>query len=297
MDKKYGLSIVIPAYNEEQGIVTTLNALLSSLQQAPFNYEVIVVNDGSIDKTSSLLETLPVKTITHKINLGYGASIKSGIRSAEYELICITDADGTYPNERIIELTTELIKHKADMVVGARTGNKVAIPYLRRPAKWVIGKLASYAVNRKIPDINSGLRVFRREIALNFFNLLPNGFSLTTTITLAMMANNYVVRYTSINYFQRKGKSKIRPIRDTVNFLVLISRIALYFAPLRIFLPLSCILLLGGIFWGVASYTWFGKTLDIATLILILTATQLGAIGLLAELINHRISNNYINSR
>jgi len=297
MSKKYGVSVVIPAYNEENGIAGTLEALIASLQKATFDYEIIVVNDGSTDNTGSLLTKFPVKAITNDINLGYGGSIKNGIQQATHELICITDADGTYPNERIPELVSELISHNADMVVGARTGSQVAIPYIRRPAKWVIGKLANYSVARKIPDINSGLRVFRRDIALNFFNLLPNGFSLTTTITLAMLTNNYKVRYISINYFPRKGKSKIRPIHDTVNFLILIARIALYFAPLRIFMPLSFIFFILGLLWGISSYVWLGKVADLSTLVLILASTQLGATGMLAELVNHRIPNSYVNNR
>jgi len=297
MGKEYGVSIIIPAHNEEKGVADTLAALIASLQQASFNYEIIVVNDGSTDNTGSILATLPIKIITNEINLGYGGSIKIGIHQAAHELICITDADGTYPNERIPDLVSELVKHNADMVVGARTGSQVAIPYIRRPAKWIIGKLANYSVARKIPDINSGLRVFRRDIAMNFFNLLPNGFSLTTTITLAMLSNNYRVRYTSINYFPRKGKSKIRPIHDTLNFLILIARIALYFAPLRIFMPLSFLFFILGLVWGITSYIWLGKVADLSTLVLILASTQLGATGMLAELVNHRIPNSYVNSR
>jgi hypothetical protein len=226
--------------------------------------------------------------LQHHSNRGYGAAIKTGIRHARYDLIAITDADGTYPNEQIPLLAAHLQTGHYDMVVGARTGEHVAIPLLRRPAKWFIGKLANLVASEPIPDLNSGLRVFRRAAVMEFFDILPEGFSFTTTITLGMLTNGYLVDYLPIDYHRRVGRSKIRPIRDTLNFTQLILRIALYFAPLKLFLPLSGLLLLAAVAWGLFSTLVFQQLADVSTLVIVMTAAQFAAIGLLAELINRR---------
>lgn len=179
------------------------------------------------------------------------------------------------------------------MVVGARTGENVAIPLVRRPAKWAIGRLANYVAGEKIPDLNSGLRVFRREIALRMFGLLPNAFSFTTTITLAMLTNNYLVNYVPIDYFARVGQSKIRPVQDTLNFVQLVWRIALYFAPLKLFLPLSGLLLLLAVGWALFTLLVLDQLADVSTLVIVMTAFQVAVIGMLAELINKRLPNYY----
>ena len=169
-----------------------------------------------------------------------------------------------------------------------RTGENVAIPAIRRPAKWFIGVLANLVAGETIPDLNSGLRVFRRSLVMEFFDILPDGFSFTTTITLGMLTNGYLVDYVPVNYHRRVGKSKIRPVRDTLNFVQLILRIALYFAPLKIFVPVSFLLLLLALVWGLFSTFVLGQLADVSTLVIVMTAAQIMAIGLLAELINRR---------
>lgn len=285
------VSIVIPAYNERESIGPVLAALKSALARSPLCYEIIVVDDGSQDGTGEVVQAQhqDVRLLRQHSNQGYGAALKAGIRHARHNLICITDADGTYPNERIPDLVQYAINHESDMVVGARTGANVAIPLARRPAKWVIGKLANAAAGETIPDINSGLRLFRRDVALRFFNLLPNGFSFTTTITLGMLTNGYLVGYVPIDYHPRVGRSKIRPIRDTLNFVQLISRMALYFAPLKVFLPISAFFMLLAVAWGVLSATVLGQLADVSTLVLVMTAVQIAMVGLLAELVNRRM--------
>src|SRR5262249_22502084 len=156
-------------------------------------HEIIVVDDGSKDKTRRAAEEAGAVVLRHPRNRGYGASLKTGITVAAYDVICITDADGTYPVERIPELLAEL--RTADMVVGARTGARVAIPLIRKPAKWVLNRLANYITSTKIPDLNSGLRLFRRDAALQYFHMLPDQFSFTTTITMAMLCDKYAVTY------------------------------------------------------------------------------------------------------
>ena len=292
------VSIVIPAYNEEKGIGPVLARLLAVMDGSGLTYEVVVVNDGSRDDTAGVTGRVAAEherltLLQHRHNRGYGAALKTGIRHARYDLICITDADGTYPNERIPELVAQLAGQEYDMVVGARTGENVAIPLVRRPAKWAIGRLANYVAGEKIPDLNSGLRVFRREIALRMFGLLPNAFSFTTTITLAMLTNNYLVNYVPIDYFARVGQSKIRPVQDTLNFVQLVWRIALYFAPLKLFLPLSGLLLLLAVGWALFTLLVLGQLADVSTLVIVMTAFQVAVIGMLAELINKRLPNYY----
>lgn len=292
------VSIIIPAYNEEKGIGPVLVRLLAVMDGSGLAYEVLVVNDGSRDDTAGVTGRVAAEherltLLQHRHNRGYGAALKTGIRHAQYDLICITDADGTYPNERIPELVTQLAGQEYDMVVGARTGENVAIPLVRRPAKWAIGRLANYVAGEKIPDLNSGLRVFRREIALRMFGLLPNAFSFTTTITLAMLTNNYLVNYVPIDYFARVGQSKIRPVQDTLNFVQLVWRIALYFAPLKLFLPLSGLLLLLAVGWALFTLLVLDQLADVSTLVIVMTAFQVAVIGMLAELINKRLPNYY----
>lgn len=288
------ISIVIPAYNEEHGILPVLDQITDILAATTWTYEIIVVDDGSRDRTTEVLASHhDITLIQHVSNHGYGASLKTGIRHAQYSLVCITDADGSYPNEQIIPLAEHLLAHEYDMVVGARTGENVAIPLVRRPAKWFIGQMANFVGNQRIPDINSGLRVFRRPIAMSFQSLLPNGFSFTTTITLGMLVNNYLVDFLPINYHPRIGKSKIRPFHDTLNFMQLILRIGLYFAPLKLFLPLSGIILVIAIMWGMFTHMVLGRLADVSTMVLVMAALQIAAIGLLAELINHRIPSSF----
>lgn len=291
----HAITIVMPAYNEEAGIQMSLQYLIDTLDASPMrDVEIIVVDDGSQDDTVALATAFErVRLVQHQHNQGYGAALKTGIRHATHDLICIIDADGTYPADRITDLQRMMIDDGADMVVGARTGANVNIPLLRRPPKAFLRWLASYVAQMPIPDLNSGLRIFRRSVALRFFSLLPNQFSFTTTITLAMLVNDYRVQYVPIDYAMRRGRSKIRPIRDTLSFIYLVLRIALYFAPLRIFLPLSMSMFLIGIAWGVFSMVVLGQFADASTIVLLTTAVQLLAIGMLAELITKRLQNEY----
>lgn len=287
-----GLSIVIPAYNEAGAIDSVLEELLAVLAGCDLTYEVIVVDDGSQDGTAARAEQHEgITLLQHRQNRGYGAALKTGLRHAQHPLICITDADGTYPNECIPDLAHRLSANGYDMVVGARTGPDVTIPRLRRPAKWALRKLANYVADEEIPDLNSGLRVFRRDVARRFLGILPDTFSFTTTITLALLTNHYLVDYRPINYYARVGKSKIRPLQDTVNFLKLVWRIALYFAPLKIFLPLSAFLFLLAVAWALFTLLVLGQLADVTTLVIVMTAFQVAAIGMLAELINQRLPN------
>ena len=222
-----GVSIIIPAYNEELGIGAVIEELNRVMAGFELPHEVTVVDDGSTDATAARADEAKVRVVRHETNQGYGAALKTGMRHSSYDLICITDADGTYPSDRIPELVEHLEKNACDMVVGARTGPEAAISLVRRPAKWVLTRLAEMVANKAIPDLNSGLRVFRCEAAWRMIGLLPDGFSFTATITLAMVTNGYQVAYIPISYKHRVGRSKFRPLQDTLNYLALVLRIAL----------------------------------------------------------------------
>jgi glycosyltransferase involved in cell wall biosynthesis len=262
-------------------------------EHCPFEHEIIVVDDGSSDGTAAIAREQDVLVFGHAHNRGYGSALKTGIRHARHGLVLIIDADGTYPSEIIPLLVSRLTADHLDMVVGARTGRKVSIPLARRPAKWMIARLAQYVVGENIPDVNSGLRVIRRRVALRFLDLLPNGFSFTTTITLGMLVNHYAVGYLPIDYHARVGRSKIRPVRDTLNFIRLILRIALYFAPLKFFLPMSGFLFLLAVAWALFTWLVLGKLADVSTMVIVMAAFQIMAMGLLAELINKRIPSQH----
>lgn len=211
-------------------------------------------------------------------NRGYGASLKAGIQKADSEIIIITDADGTYPAEAMPELLEKSADY--DMVVGARVGENVNIPFSRKPAKWFLRKLAGYLAGRKIPDLNSGLRVLHKSAVENFYNILPSGFSFTTTITLAMLCNDYLVYYHPIEYHRRIGESKIRA-SHAYQFLMLILRTMVFFNPLKVFLPLGAALFLVG--FGKFIYDLFIGNLSESAIMGFLGAFIIWAIGLLSD--------------
>ena len=290
--KTPGLSIIVPVYIEEKAIENTLNQFKKVKEKADFEIELIVVNDGSEDGTEDILRNFAqeeIRVIHHQQNCGYGSSIKSGIQAAQFSFVGITDADGTYPNDRFLEFFQEMQNNEIDMIVGARTGDNVNIPWVRKPAKWVLNQLANYLTNKKIPDLNSGFRIFKMGVLNKFLNILPDGFSLTSTITLAMLTNGYSVKYNSIDYYSRKGRSKIRPIYDTLNFLQLILRTVMYFNPLKIFIPLSLLLIICAALVAGFSYYFLGTMMDMTFGIFIMSAVFVLSIGMLADLINKRM--------
>ena len=282
-------TVILPCFNEEGAIEQTITALGESLGEVA-DYELIVVNDGSTDGSAETLRTLEqsveaLRVVHHDRNRGYGAALKTGIRRARAELIVITDADGTYPNERIPELVE--LAGEADMVVGARTADDVEYPLIRKIPKLFLKSYASWLVGQNIPDMNSGLRVFRKAVVERFLKILPDGFSFTTTITMAMMTNRYNVVFVPISYSARIGKSKIQPIRDTLRFIQLILRTGMYFAPLRVFGPL--ILLLLTAFCASMVYDVFVlENLTDKTVLLLLFTMNTGMFGLLADMLDKR---------
>jgi glycosyltransferase involved in cell wall biosynthesis len=218
-------------------------------------------------------------------NRGYGASLKAGFRAAKGERLAMLDADGTYPPEELPHLIKGL--EEADMVVGARTNPGAAIPALRRPAKWLLKRWAEYLSERRIPDLNSGLRAFRRDAYLRYQGLMPNRFSFTTTLTLSLECHGFVVKYLPVDYLHRVGESKIRPVADTINFFSLVLRTVMYFKPLKFFLPVSAVMILAGLGLGIEKIVTEHGISD-ATTLLTVGGLEIAALGLLADLVVQR---------
>ena len=286
-----GVTVVVPAYNEELGIRGVVERLCGLELGVP--KEILVVEDGSTDGTAAALEMLEqefndLRVVRHGANRGYGAALKTGFAQARHSVVIITDADSTYPEDRIPDLLAR-IDDGADMAVGSRRGENVHIPLVRRPAKAALRKLASFLAGTDIPDLNSGLRAFRRDLVLKYRPILPDGFSFTTTITLASLTNQHRVDYVDIDYAQRHGRSKIKPIRDTLGFLALIVRTVLYFNPLKVFYPVVAMLLL--VLLGLLYHDFFVEeppNLGDKSVLLFVAVVQVLSLGLLADLIEKK---------
>lgn len=279
------VSIVMPAFNEEESVRGAITELRELLQEHEISAEFIVVNDGSRDQTTREAKAAGARVIQHRSNRGYGASLKTGIAEATFDTIAITDADGTYPARWLPEMLKEL--EHVDMVVGARTGNEVHIPLIRRPAKWLLNLLANYVSGRNIPDLNSGLRVFRREVVMQYFPILPDQFSFTTTITMAMLCDKYAVSYIPIDYRKRAGRSKIVPW-DAGSFAILILRIAMLFKPLRVFIPLALVCLAYGVIKATIDI-FRDPNISATAILALITGMQLTLVGMLGEAIASRL--------
>ena len=286
---KQGISFVIPALNEGESTITVIRELIAYLQATDFPWEIVLVNDGSDESNRLICERAAmakgVRLLHHDLPRGYGAAIKSGIHAAQYSWIAITDADGSYPVASFAELLAR--RDHAEMVIGSRNGKIRAIPWLRRPAKWLINRFASYIVRKKIPDVNSGMRIFRREWAEKYERLLPEGFSLTTTLTIALIHDRVPVDFVPINYLKRRGRSKIRPLSDFSNFIMTILRLSMLFDPLRVIMPFffasSFFMLL-----SLARDIYYRNLAD-TTLFLFLFSMIILMLGLLADLINRKM--------
>jgi polyisoprenyl-phosphate glycosyltransferase len=278
------VSVVLPVYNEAGHLQQEIDRIRLALDASHLSYELVVVDDGSTDGSTEALEGVDdITLLRFPVNRGSGSARKAGTRAARGRVVVWTDVDMTYPNDRIPELVKELEGY--DQVVGARTSEQGTAKAARVPAKWFIRKLASYLVNTPIPDLNSGFRAFRRDVALQFLHLLPAGFSCVTTITMTFLANGYTVKYVPIDYAPRAGRSKFHWRRDTSRYLAQVVRLVLSYNPLRFFMPLG--LLLGAIGLAKLGFDLADKSWRVGTntLVVIFAAFQLFAVGLLADLV------------
>lgn len=272
------VSVVLPAFNEEEGITVTLERL----QSVPLNLEVIVVDDGSTDRTSEVAKQFGARVVRHPANGGYGHSLKSGILAATHDLIAIADADGTYPVEELPAMMQKM-EEGFDMVVGVRHGAHFRGTFLKMPARFVFQFLVEFSTGRHIPDINSGLRIFRKSDIVPLFPLLCGTFSFTTTLTLAYCFLRKFICYVPIRYEKRIGKSKVRLVRDSLRTLQYIVESIARFNPLKLYLLLALMLLL--IAFGFAFAWWYFSliVLSIGMAVFLVGAFLIFALGLYAS--------------
>lgn len=279
------VSIVLPAYNEELAIGSVIDAVRQAMDSTDYSYEILVVDDCSTDATAEKAAAKGVRVIRHSVNRGSGAARRTGVLEARGEIVVMLDADGSYDAASI----PELLKHfpEYDQVNGARTSEQGTYRHLRSVAKALIRWLAIYLSGTYIPDLNTGLKAFKRSIMLKYLWVLPDGFSCVTSMTLAFLTNGYRVLYIPTPYYPRIGKSKFHPLTDTANYLATVVRLCTYFRPLRVYGPLALALFTIG--FGKSFYDVFLRatkhSLEESDIMLVTAGILLGAIGLLADLI------------
>ncbi len=278
------VSIILPVYNEAAHLVQEVNRVRAAMDASPYSYEIIVVDDGSTDDSAEVASRIEGIRFLHFLqNRGSGSARKAGTKAARGRVTVWTDVDMTYPNDTIPQLVKELDGY--DQVVGARTSEEGTHKALRVPAKWLIRKLASFLTMTKIPDLNSGFRAFRTDVARQYLNQLPPGFSCVTTITMTFLSNGYSVKYVPIDYAKRAGESKFHWYKDTRRYATQVVRMILSYNPLRIFMPIGLTL------FGIGVVKLFvdliGRHFHVAadTLLILFAAFQVVAIGLLADLV------------
>jgi glycosyltransferase involved in cell wall biosynthesis len=286
------VSVVLACYNERDHVELEVKRIRSALEAAGLGYELICVDDGSTDGTREVLEGLEgIRTILLPRNQGSGTARRIGTQAARGRVVVWTDADLTYPNERIPELVGGL-DDTYDQVVGARRSEAGTYKFFRVPAKWAIRKLASFLTNTDIPDLNSGLRAFKRSVALPYLRLLPSGFSCVTTITLAFLSNGHQVKYVPIDYAKRAGRSKFHPLRDAYNYILQVLRMVMYFNPLRVLMPVALTLLAATVIKAGVDLVVHHFRVTGSTVLVGLAAFNIMAIALLADLVVRRTGSD-----
>ena len=278
------ISIVLPVHNEAGHLEAELTRIQESMSSSSYSWELIIVDDGSSDGSGDIAVGRPnTRVIRAERNRGAGTGRRIGTEAAHGRIVVWSDADMSYPNHRIPELVDAM--GTADQIVGARTSEEGTLKLFRVPAKWAIRRLASYLTKTKIPDLNSGFRAMRRDVALQYTHQLPAGFSCVTTITMAFLMNGYRVTYIPIDYETRAGTSKFHWLADTRRYALQVIRMMLSYDPLRVILPITT--MLGLIFAGKLGYDLVDKDVRPAanTLLLGFVVLQLLVTGLLADLV------------
>ena len=283
-DPEVDVTVVLPVFNESGHLEKEIFRVRESMEASPYSYEILVVDDGSTDGSGEILRQIDgIRLLQFASNRGSGSARKYGTLAARGRYVVWTDVDMSYPNDQIPELVAEIRDH--DQVVGARRTEEGTIKFLRKPAKWFIRRLASYLTGVQIPDLNSGFRAFRRDVALQFLYLLPAGFSCVTTITMTFLSNGYTVKYVPIDYFPREGESKFHWWSDTRRYLLQVVRMVLSYSPLKVLMPPA--ILLGLVGFGKLIYDLFDKDFRIGTntIVILGVSVSLALLAMLADLL------------
>jgi glycosyltransferase involved in cell wall biosynthesis len=285
------VTVVLPCYNEQDHVMQEIERITLAMDASGFSYELLVIDDKSTDSTLAVLKAAvpsfpKMRLMPFRRNGGSGTARRIGTREAQGRIVVWTDADLTYPNERIPEFVQYLLDNPdVDQVVGARTSEQGTHKYLRVPAKFIIRKIAESLSGTKIPDLNSGLRAFRREVSLPYLRLLPPGFSCVTTITMSFLSNQHAVDYLPIDYAKRAGVSKFHFVRDAYRYILQVLRMVMYFNPIKVLMPLALWILAIGVVKGIVDLVRYHFRLTTNSVLLILAGLIIASIALLADLI------------
>jgi polyisoprenyl-phosphate glycosyltransferase len=285
------VTVVLPCYNEQDHVLLELERITKAMDASGFTYELLVIDDKSTDNTLEVLRSAlskypRMRLMPFRTNGGSGTARRIGTREAFGRIVVWTDADMTYPNERIPEFVQYLHDNPGvDQVVGARTSEEGTHKFLRVPAKWVIRKVAERLSSTKIPDLNSGLRAFRRDVSLPYLRLLPPGFSCVTTITMSFLSNQHPVDYLPIEYSKRSGSSKFHFVKDAYRYILQVLRMVMYFNPIKVLMPIALTLLGLSFIKGIIDVIRYNFGITTNAVLLFISGLLIFTLALLADLI------------
>ena len=285
------VTIVLPCYNEGAHVLQEIDRITAAMGASELTYEVLCIDDASTDDTLDVLRhaqrTYPhLRILPFRRNGGSGTARRIGTQQARGEIVVWTDADMTYENERIPELV-RILRDDAtyDQVVGARTTEEGTHKWARVPAKWLIRKIAEWLTKSRIPDLNSGLRAFRRDVSLPYLRLLPAGFSCVTTITIAFLSNQHDIQYVETSYAKRAGVSKFHFVRDAYRYILQVLRMVMYFDPLKVLMPPALWMIVIGLVKAVVDMVRHPFYFPASTVLLIVSGIMIASLALLSDLV------------
>jgi len=282
------VTVLVPAYNEAGAIAATVERIRAAFDASPFSaIEILVVDDASTDGTGDRARAAAT-VISHPVNLGQGAAIKTGIGRARGSHIALIDGDGSYPAEDLPKLVHLALEAGYEQVIGDRQSEAGSLAPLRAVVKRMLRWFAAFLSGQAVGDLNSGMRVVEREAALRYAPLLPDGFSNSTTLTLATLSHRGRIAFVPIAYSRREGKSKFRPIGDTYNMVLAIVRMVVYVDPLRVLLPPAVLLVLLGVAKASADAARYDWHITASAVLLVMTGVQIAVLALIADLIVRR---------
>ncbi len=272
------ISVILPAYNEASAIGEVLDKLVPMATE--HGWEVIVVDDGSSDDTGKIAGEHGAKVLTHSHNRGYGASLTTGVRATDADIVVCIDSDGQHNHNDIPRLLEHIDQH--DMVVGTRTRDSYVDPY-RRVGKKLLKWFANYLAKEKIPDINSGFRAFKRDVLLRYLHLMPQGFSFSATSTFAMLKGGHQIKWIPIKTTKRIGTSTVKQLKHGPETMMLMLRLTVLFDPLRVFMPVSGILILLAVVMTTLNFILYRRAIPASAVFLSISSVIIFMLGLLTD--------------